>query len=115
MKIIDNKEYYEIPNTNGRYYICIEGEVYSERTHRHLYKQYNQVQMTMNGVRGRYNTNKLLLLALKYELDSVKQEREKYSQLIEKQQKDNNELLNKLSDTMSKCIEDITDLIDKSK
>ena len=82
MKIINNKRHYEIPGSNGRYYINMNCDIYSTNTRDYLFKQGNQVQLTLNGERNRYNTKKLLPLALENEINVLTAEKRQHESFI---------------------------------
>ena len=82
MKIINNKRYFEIPDSDGRYYINMNCDVYSTKTRNNLFKQGNQVELTLNGERNRYNTKRLLPLALEHEINVLTAENREHKRFI---------------------------------
>ena len=64
IKEINKIEHYAIPGGNNRYYINANGDIYSMRTHDYLRREGNQIVLTLDGVRKKYNSKTLLIETL---------------------------------------------------
>jgi hypothetical protein len=73
IKIINNTTYYVIPNTEGRYCINANCDVYNTKTQSFATKEGNTVKLSTNGSRKRYNCDKLLIEALITHINEIKQ------------------------------------------
>lgn len=68
--IIDNTAFYTVPNTH--YCINAKRAVYNTKTHSYVSAEGTTIRLSIGGIRGRYNLDKLLIDALLAHLDDIK-------------------------------------------
>lgn len=69
-KVINNVDHYLVPGTD--YYISTHGAVYSAKRQSYIAREGNTIRLSIGGIRGRYNCDKLLIDALLAHIDDIK-------------------------------------------
>lgn len=82
IKEINKMQHYEIPGGDKRYYINANGDIYSMRTQDYLRREGNQIILTLNGVRKKYNSKTLLIETLLACVDKLNEDNNKLCSML---------------------------------